>query len=169
MSENTNDELQKIENDNNGVVIENDRDRKVKYRKPYVMTEKRKKSIERMQKAREAVLTQKRKEKEKMIDEKKEEALRNKIMELENKLRQTQEKHMTDEIRITKPVKIEKEQKKDTSFEDMKHDMNRMKQILETLIVQPQANQPNQYNTQMEPSRENTGIKYLFGGKEFFI
>lgn len=149
--------------DHTNIVIENE-NQKVKYkkpRKPYVNTPARLEAQKRMQEG-----LAKSRESKKLKTERTAEELQKQIEDLKKEISKVREgeKH-DDEIKITRPVKIEKEHKKDQSYEEFKHEMSRMREIIEKLTPAERQEQQQQIQQQLRqpvgvPPREMFGIKF---------
>lgn len=103
---------------------------KTKYKKPYVLTEARKASLKKAQEKRKEQLAKK-----KTVGQETTEVLQKQIQELNQKLSSLDKKeHPDNEIVVSRPVKIEKEpNKKDQTFEEFKHEMTRMREMMEKM------------------------------------
>lgn len=128
MSEITNIENKPItETTNIGEVIENEsKNKKVKYKKPFVMTEKRKEAVEKMKAARKEHIADKKSKAQKTV-----ESLTEEIKQLTEKLGKVESSiNPTNEIIVNRPQKVEKEHKKEIHYDEFKNEILSIKEML---------------------------------------
>lgn len=99
---------------------------KPKYKKPYVMTPARIAAVERMKAGRKKNIELKKTNSESTVEK-----LQSQMMDLQKRIADMSKPTDQDEIKVSRPVKIEKESKKETSYQEFKTEMEQMKNMMQ--------------------------------------
>lgn len=133
--------------------VEPETSTKPKYKRPYVMTEKRKAAVDRMLEGRKKALAGKKTKKAES-----QETLLNEIQQLKEKLAHITEPKAASEIVISKPVKVEKPTKKkepEYMTPEQKQEQLQIQQSLQDMPLQePQQEGFLQFAMRSKPAKK---------------